>query len=161
MCYNRSPAKTGLIGFTRVLAAEGATHNIKVNAIAPIACTRMPAHFVNGAGQQADPSARAVLDDLGGEYLRKLNPAPMAPAVAFLAHRDCPITGEIYTAGAGHVARFFIGRTNGFTAPHYLSRMCALTSKRFVTRPATPCPAGPPTRWASSSQRLSGIDMKQ
>jgi hypothetical protein len=33
---------------------------------------------------------------------------------AFLTHRDCPVSGEIYTAGAGHVARFFIGRTRGF-----------------------------------------------
>lgn len=34
---NYGSAKTGLIGFTRVLAAEGAAHNINVNAIAPIA----------------------------------------------------------------------------------------------------------------------------
>ena len=34
---NYGAAKTGLIGFTRVLAAEGADRNIKVNAIAPIA----------------------------------------------------------------------------------------------------------------------------
>jgi hypothetical protein len=36
---------------------------------------------------------------------------------AFLTHRDCPVSGEIYTAGAGHVARFFIGRTKGFYSP--------------------------------------------
>ena len=44
---NYGVAKTGLIGFTRVLAAEGADRNIKVNAIAPIAYTRMLAHSVN------------------------------------------------------------------------------------------------------------------
>ena len=47
---NYGAAKTGLIGFTRVLAAEGADRNIKVNAIAPIAYTRMLAHSVDGAG---------------------------------------------------------------------------------------------------------------
>ena len=61
---NYGAAKTGLIGFTRVLAAEGADHNIKVNAIAPIAYTRMLAHSVDGAtGRQAvenDASAQAV-----------------------------------------------------------------------------------------------------
>ena len=36
---NYGAAKSGLVGFTRVLAAEGAEHNIKVNAIAPIAYT--------------------------------------------------------------------------------------------------------------------------
>ena len=136
---NYGAAKTGLIGFTRVLAAEGADQNIKVNAIAPIAYTRMLAHSVDGAsgrqavdgatGRQAvendasaqavsdDATARAVLDDLVGQYLQKLDPALVAPVVAFLTHQDCPVSGEIYTAGAGHVARFFIGRTKGFYSP--------------------------------------------
>ena len=114
---NYGAAKTGLIGFTRVLAAEGAGHNIKVNAIAPIAYTRMLAHSVDGAGQPDDEAARAVLDDLVGQYLQKLDPALVAPVAAFLTHRECPVSGEIYTVGAGHVARFFIGRTKGFYRP--------------------------------------------
>jgi NAD(P)-dependent dehydrogenase (short-subunit alcohol dehydrogenase family) len=118
---NYGAAKTGLIGLTRVLAAEGAKDNIKVNAIAPIAYTRMLAHSIDGAtGAQAvenDPSAQVVLDDLVGQYLQKLDPALVAPVAAFLAHQDCPVSGEIYTVGAGHVARFFIGRTKGFYSP--------------------------------------------
>jgi NAD(P)-dependent dehydrogenase (short-subunit alcohol dehydrogenase family) len=114
---NYGAAKTGLIGLTRVLAAEGADHNIKVNAIAPIAYTRMLAHSMDSAGQPDDPSAQAILDDLAAQYLQKLDPALVAPVVAFLAHRDCPASGEIYTVGAGHVARFFIGRTKGFYSP--------------------------------------------
>jgi NAD(P)-dependent dehydrogenase (short-subunit alcohol dehydrogenase family) len=118
---NYGAAKTGLIGLTRVLAAEGADHNIKVNAIAPIAYTRMLAHSIAGAtGRQAaenDASAQAVLDDLVAQYLQKLDPALVAPVAAFLTHRDCPVSGEIYTVGAGHVARFFIGRTKGFYSP--------------------------------------------
>jgi NAD(P)-dependent dehydrogenase (short-subunit alcohol dehydrogenase family) len=111
---NYGAAKTGLIGLTRVLAAEGAGRNIKVNAIAPIAYTRMLAHSMDSAGRPDDPSAQAMLDDLAAQYLQKLDPALVAPVVAFLAHRDCPVSGEIYTVGAGHVARFFIGRTKGF-----------------------------------------------
>ncbi len=114
---NYGSAKTGLIGFTRVLAAEGAGHDIKVNAIAPIAYTRMLAHSVEAAEKPDDASAQEVLDDLVGQYLQKLDPALVAPVVAFLAHRDCPVSGEIYTVGAGHVARFFIGRTQGFYSP--------------------------------------------
>jgi NAD(P)-dependent dehydrogenase (short-subunit alcohol dehydrogenase family) len=114
---NYGAAKTGLIGFTRVLAAEGANHNIKVNAIAPIAYTRMLAHSVDGANQPDDAAAQAVLDDLVGQYLQKLDPALVAPVAAFLTHRDCPVSGEIFTVGAGHVARFFIGRTKGFYSP--------------------------------------------
>ena len=118
---NYGAAKTGLIGLTRVLAAEGADHNIKINAIAPIAYTRMLAHSIDGAtGQRAvenNASAQAVLDDLVAQYLQKLDPALVAPVAAFLTHRECPVSGEIYTVGAGHVARFFIGRTKGFYSP--------------------------------------------
>jgi NAD(P)-dependent dehydrogenase (short-subunit alcohol dehydrogenase family) len=123
---NYGAAKTGLIGFTRVLAAEGGGHDIKVNAIAPIAYTRMLAHSLDTAEKPDDASAqavsddataRAVLNDLVGQYLRKLDPALVAPVVAFLTHQDCPVSGEIYTVGAGHVARFFIGRTKGFYSP--------------------------------------------
>jgi NAD(P)-dependent dehydrogenase (short-subunit alcohol dehydrogenase family) len=114
---NYGSAKTGLIGFTRVLAAEGAEHNIKVNAVAPIAYTRMLAHSVDTAGQPDDAAAQAVLDDLVSQYLQKLDPGLVAPVAAFLTHRDCPVTGEIYTVGAGHVSRFFIGRTKGFYSP--------------------------------------------
>lgn len=114
---NYGSAKTGLIGLTRVLAAEGADDNIKVNAIAPIAFTRMLTHSIAGAGRQEDPAAQSVLDDLVDQYIRKLDPALVAPVVAFLTHPDCPVSGEIYTVGAGHVARFFIGRTKGFHSP--------------------------------------------
>jgi NAD(P)-dependent dehydrogenase (short-subunit alcohol dehydrogenase family) len=118
---NYGAAKTGLVGLTRVLAAEGADSNVKVNAIAPIAYTRMLAHSVDGAtGREAvenDAAAQAVLDDLVAQYLQKLDPALVAPVAAFLTHRDCPVSGEIYTVGAGHVARFFIGRTKGFYSP--------------------------------------------
>ena len=104
----------------RVLAAEGADHDIKVNAIAPIAYTRMLAHSIDSAGQQAvgnDTSAQAILDDLAAQYFQRLDPALVAPVAAFLTHRECPVSGEIYTVGAGHVARFFIGRTKGFYSP--------------------------------------------
>ncbi|GAB3030176.1 SDR family NAD(P)-dependent oxidoreductase [Mycobacterium bourgelatii] len=114
---NYGAAKTGLIGLTRVLAAEGADHNIKVNAIAPIAYTRMLARSLESAAPPDDPAARAILDDLANQYLRKLDPALVAPVAAFLTHPDCPVSGEVYTVGAGHVSRFFIGRTRGFHRP--------------------------------------------
>lgn len=114
---NYGSAKTGLIGLTRVLAAEAAGRDIKVNAIAPIAYTRMLAHSLDSAAQPGDPAAQAVLDDMVSQYLQRLDPALVAPVAAYLTHRDCPVSGEIYTVGAGHVSRFFIGRTKGFYRP--------------------------------------------
>jgi NAD(P)-dependent dehydrogenase (short-subunit alcohol dehydrogenase family) len=93
---NYGAAKMGLVGFTRVLAAEGAKKGIKVNALAPVARTRMT-------------------EDLLGPFAEKLAPELVTPLVAFLVHEDCPVSGEIYSAAGGRYARFFIGMTTGWT----------------------------------------------
>jgi hypothetical protein len=36
--------------------------------------------------------------------------------VAFLAHEDCPVSGEIYAAGFGRFARIFIASTEGYVS---------------------------------------------
>ena len=109
--------KAGLIGLTHCLAAEGAAHNIRVNAIAPLAATRMltgsMAEAENDPTLQLDPATIAIMHAISA----KLNPALVSPVVAFLAHDTCPVTGEIYTVGGGQVARFFTGRTRGYTNP--------------------------------------------
>jgi hypothetical protein len=81
-----------------VLAVEGAKNNIKVNAIAPVAKTRMT-------------------EDLLGPLADKLLPESITPVVVFLAHEDCPVTGEVYSMGGGRVARIFIGVTEGIVDP--------------------------------------------
>jgi len=107
---NYGAAKAGLVGLTRVLAQEGAEHDIKVNAIAPIAATRMLTHSM---AEPLEPAAQAMMNAVTS----KLDPALVSPVVVFLAHEDCPVTGEIYTAGAGQVARFFTARTQGYHHP--------------------------------------------
>lgn len=95
---NYGAAKMGLVGFTNVLALEGAKHNIKANAIAPIARTRMT-------------------EELLGPLADSLKPGEVAPLVAFLAHEDCPVNGETFSVGGGRVARFFVGLTQGWCSP--------------------------------------------
>ena len=41
-------------------------------------------------------------------------PELVAPMAAFLAHEDCPVNGEVYTAGFGRFARLFIASTQGY-----------------------------------------------
>lgn len=93
---NYGAAKMGLVGFTRVLAVEGARFNIAANAIAPIALTRMT-------------------EDLLGDLGQKLQPDYVAPLVTFLAHESCDATGRVFSVGGGRVAEIFIGECQGFT----------------------------------------------
>ena len=41
-------------------------------------------------------------------------PELVAPLVAYLAHEDCPVNGEVYAAGAGRFSRIFIASTPGY-----------------------------------------------
>jgi NAD(P)-dependent dehydrogenase (short-subunit alcohol dehydrogenase family) len=95
---NYGAAKMGLVGLTRVLAVEGAKYNIKANAIAPVAKTRMT-------------------EDILGPAADKLLPELITPVVAWLAHADCPVSGELYSCGGGRVARVFLGVTPGIADP--------------------------------------------
>ena len=91
---NYGAAKAGLAGLTRVLALEGASHGIKVNAIAPIAATRMAAEIL---GTLAD----------------KVSPDSVSPLVAYLAHEECSVSGHIYSVAGGRIARIFVAETHG------------------------------------------------
>ncbi len=92
---NYGAAKMGLVGFTRVLANEGRKYNIGVNAIAPVAKTRMTEELLGAVGDMLDP-------------------ATITPVVAWLASQDCDVTGEVYSVAGGLVSRFFIGLTPGY-----------------------------------------------
>jgi NAD(P)-dependent dehydrogenase (short-subunit alcohol dehydrogenase family) len=115
-------AKAAVIGLTRSLAVAGAKRGIKVNLIAPAAITRM-------AGGAGDAPAMA--------------PELVAPMTAFLAHEDCPVTGEIYAAGAGRFARIFIATTPGYlhegssvTVEHVAEHWAEINDERGYTIPA-------------------------
>ena len=80
---NYGAAKMGLVGFTRVLAVEGAKNNIKANAIAPVAKTRMTEELLGPVGRQAGARVRhpgrglpgpRVLPGLGRGVLRRRRP---------------------------------------------------------------------------------------
>ncbi len=88
-------AKAGVIGLTRSLAVAGAAHGISVNLIAPAAVTRM----AGGGGPAA------------------MTPEQVAPMAAYLAHEACPVSGEIYAAGAGRFARLYIASSVGYVEP--------------------------------------------
>jgi NAD(P)-dependent dehydrogenase (short-subunit alcohol dehydrogenase family) len=88
---NYGAAKLALIGFMNTMKIEGQKNNIHVNAISPVAATRMTENL----GMSPDVFA-------------KLAPEAVTPGVVYLASDEAP-TGAILTAGAGvfSVARIY------------------------------------------------------
>jgi NAD(P)-dependent dehydrogenase (short-subunit alcohol dehydrogenase family) len=92
---NYGAAKLGLIGLMNTLKLEGEKKNIKVNAIAPIAATRMTENL-----------------GIPEEFFKKLKPELVTPAVLYLCSEQAP-TGLIIEAGAGHYSKVAILEAKG------------------------------------------------
>ncbi|PCJ17975.1 MAG: 3-oxoacyl-ACP reductase [Gammaproteobacteria bacterium] len=93
---NYGAAKLGLVGFMNTLKIEGQKNNIKTNAIAPVAATRMTENLI----------PKAMLDQLGPELV--------TPAVVFLCSDDAP-NGNILQAAGGRYFRAQIIENQGVT----------------------------------------------
>ncbi|MDE1988075.1 MAG: SDR family NAD(P)-dependent oxidoreductase [Alphaproteobacteria bacterium] len=96
---NYGAAKLSLVGFMNTLKLEGAKDNIKVNAVCPVAGTRMTENLM-------PPN---VLEMLKPEYV--------TPGVVYLASEEAP-TGVILTAAAGVFAAAQIEETDGVNLGH-------------------------------------------
>jgi NAD(P)-dependent dehydrogenase (short-subunit alcohol dehydrogenase family) len=94
---NYGAAKAGLAGLSHVLAIEGAKYNIKSNAIAPIAKTRMT-------------------EDLLGPFADMVRPEQVTPMVVYLCSEANQHTHEIFTAGGGRYGRIALVTNNGWIA---------------------------------------------
>lgn len=76
-------SKAAQFGLMNALAGDGQAHGILVNAVAPVAATRI--------------FRRPVSTD-------ELTPDSVAPGVAMLASTDCPVTGTVLSAAGGRWA---------------------------------------------------------
>lgn len=95
---NYGAAKLGVVGLMNTLAQEGAKYNIKVNALAPTAGTRMTEGLIP---EQA---------------FELLTPETVTPAVLYLVSEDAP-THTILGAGAGAYAVSKIVETESVWLP--------------------------------------------
>ncbi|KCZ87129.1 SDR family NAD(P)-dependent oxidoreductase [Hyphomonas johnsonii] len=121
---NYGAAKLGVVGMMNTLKIEGAKNNIKINAVCPIAATRMTEGLM----------PQAVLDQLKPEYV--------TPGVMNLVKDDAP-SGLILSAGAGafSMARIvetegaFVGHGDALTAEAVAAKWDQITDTS-KTRPA-------------------------
>jgi NAD(P)-dependent dehydrogenase (short-subunit alcohol dehydrogenase family) len=95
---NYGAAKLGVVGLMNTLSIEGAKYDIRVNALAPVAHTRM---------------TEELLPDEAKELLK---PEEVTPGVVFLVSKDAP-NGMILAAGAGGYAAAKIYETEGIWVP--------------------------------------------
>ena len=92
---NYAMAKLGLLGLSNTLALEGAKKNVKVNAIAPFAGSRLTETVLS----------KDMVDALRPEYI--------SPLAAWLCHESCDSTGGLFEVGGGVYTKLRWERTKG------------------------------------------------
>ena len=97
-------AKSAAVGIVNVLAAEGEAHGIVVNAVSPVAKTRM-------WGVDGEPD--------------ELHPESVAPGVVFLASRACNEGGWILRASNGQFHATRLAEAEGVSYPRDLQAVSA------------------------------------
>jgi NAD(P)-dependent dehydrogenase (short-subunit alcohol dehydrogenase family) len=92
---NYGSAKAGIAALTLIAAEELERYGVRVNAIAPIARTRLTLATPGMGSLMAEPEE--------GE-LDLFSPANISPLVAYLATEKCPITGKVYAVQGGAIS---------------------------------------------------------
>jgi len=108
-CVNYGMSKSGMIGLNNIAALEGEEFGVRSNIIVPSAVTRMA-------------------EGLDISQYPPMEPELVSPAVGWLAHEDCPVTGEMIAAIGGRIARCFIAETRGVYQPSWTIEAVAAAS---------------------------------
>ena len=105
-----SAAKGGVVGLVKALGIEGRPAGITVNGIFPQAATPL---FVDCLSEEdrMPESLRDLPSQLAGA---DASPELVSPVVGWLAHEDCPTSGEMFSVGFGWVGRVSICQNAGF-----------------------------------------------
>ena len=92
---NYGAAKSGIATFSQICAKELSRYNVKSNAIAPAARTRLT---------MATPGLEDVMAAKDGKF-DEWDPANVSPLVAYLASESCEFSGETFYVQGGQVTR--------------------------------------------------------
>jgi NAD(P)-dependent dehydrogenase (short-subunit alcohol dehydrogenase family) len=92
---NYGSAKAAIAALTLIAAEELERYGVRVNAIAPIARTRLTL---------ATPGMGTLMSEPEEGELDLFSPANISPLVAYLATKKCPITGKVYAVQGGAIS---------------------------------------------------------
>ncbi|MEV6646889.1 SDR family oxidoreductase [Amycolatopsis sp. NPDC051371] len=93
---NYGAAKAGIAAMTLVAAAELERYGVRVNAIAPIARTRLTLATPGMGAIFASPVEEGEFD--------AFSPANISPLVAYLASEKCPVSGKVFAVQGGAIS---------------------------------------------------------
>jgi NAD(P)-dependent dehydrogenase (short-subunit alcohol dehydrogenase family) len=93
---NYGSAKAAIAALTLIAAEELERYGVRVNAITPIARTRLTL---------ATPGMGSLMSEPEEGELDLFSPANISPLVAYLATEKCPVTGRVYAVQGGAISR--------------------------------------------------------
>jgi NAD(P)-dependent dehydrogenase (short-subunit alcohol dehydrogenase family) len=97
-------AKSAIAAYTRQIGGYGEQFGIKVNAILPLAYSRMNWDLLKGTPE--------------GDYLEKYATADsVAAAAGYLLHEQCPVSGVSFSVSGGRIARVVYAEPLGYHDP--------------------------------------------
>jgi len=94
---NYGAAKAGIAALTLVAAQELERYGVRVNAIAPVARTRLTLATPGMGAMFAEEVPEGEFDFF--------SPANIAPVVAYLAQEKCPLSGQVLAVQGGAIQR--------------------------------------------------------
>ena len=93
---NYGSAKAAIAALTLIAAEELDRYGVRVNAITPIARTRLTL---------ATPGMGSLMSEPEEGEVDLFSPANISPLVAYLATEKCPVTGRVYAVQGGAISR--------------------------------------------------------
>ena len=95
---NYGAAKSGLATFTEIAAKELARYDVRVNAIAPVARTRLTLSTPGLEERIAAPANPDAFDEW--------DPANISPLVAWMSTEECDVSGRVFLVKGGQIGVF-------------------------------------------------------